>query len=97
VGTKPSAPQGLTVTGSPSGVALSWRAPASAGSSPVTSYRIYRGAYGAETFLIQTIGPVTTYNDTSGAPWTYYFYRVAAVNAAGQGPYSADVGGQRTG
>jgi fibronectin type 3 domain-containing protein len=96
-GTPPSAPQALTATGSSSGVTLNWRAPASAGSSPIQYYKIYRGAYGAETFLGQTTGPVLSYNDTTGSAWTYYFYRVAAVNAAGQGPYSADVGSQRTG
>ncbi|MCU1449710.1 MAG: hypothetical protein JWP02_1880 [Acidimicrobiales bacterium] len=95
-GTPPSAPQALSATGSPSGVVLNWRAPASAGTSPVTKYRIYRGAYGAETFLAEVTAPTVTYNDTTGPAWTYYFYRVAAVNASGQGPYSADVGSQRT-
>jgi hypothetical protein len=28
--------------------------------------------------------------------WTWYYYRVTAVNAAGEGPPSADAGGNRT-
>jgi hypothetical protein len=76
-------------------VVLNWQPPASG--APILRYVIYRGDWGKETFLAETNGPVTTYNDTSGGAWVYYFYKVAAVNAAGQGPFTPDVGGQRTG
>jgi subtilase family serine protease len=93
-GTLPSAPQGLKVTGTIGGVSLGWQPPANLGGSPVT-YKIYRGGWGSETYLATT--SATSYTDLSAPMWTYYFYRVAAVNATGQGPYTPDVGGQRTG
>jgi titin len=82
------------VTGTIGGVSLGWQPPANLGGSPVT-YKIYRGGWGSETYLATT--SATSYTDLSAPMWTYYFYRVAAVNATGQGPYTPDVGGQRTG
>jgi fibronectin type 3 domain-containing protein len=80
--------------GSSLGVRLTWQAPASSGSSPITSYNIYRRGWGSETLLASTTG--TSYNDASASIWITYYYRVTAVNAAGQGPYSTAVAGQRT-
>jgi subtilase family serine protease len=66
------------------GVQLSWVAPANAGSSPVTSYRIYRSTTaGAEKLLTSTTA--TSFKDTSTSRGVQYFYRVSAVNAAGEG------------
>jgi hypothetical protein len=58
------------------------------------TYRIYRGAWDSTTLLTTTNS--LSYNDTSTTTWTYYFYRVAAVNSAGQGPYTPNQGGQKT-
>ena len=84
----PGAPSGLA--GSPAnghGVQLSWGAPANGGSSPITSYRIYRSTTsGAETLLTSTTA--TSFKDTSTSRGVQYFYRVSAVNAAGEGPLS---------
>jgi hypothetical protein len=93
-GSVPSAPQNFTVKSSPGATLLSWSPPASSGGSAVTSYRIYRGNWGTETFLTTVTG--TSYADTGPAPYQWFFYRVAAVNAAGQGPYTPDVGGSHT-
>jgi len=37
-----------------------------------------------------------SYNDTTGGAWTWNYYRVTAVNAAGESVPSADVGGYKT-
>ena len=44
----PSAPTGLTTSPNlPAGVGLTWTAPSTSGTGPVTGYRIYRGADGS--------------------------------------------------
>jgi hypothetical protein len=91
----PSAPQNATLTSQCTGALLTWTPPASNGGAPITSYRVYRGAWGAETFLASTTG--TSYNDTTGGTWTWNYYRVTAVNASNlEGPPSSDVGGYKT-
>jgi fibronectin type 3 domain-containing protein len=59
------------------------------------SYRIYRGDWGAETFLTATTA--TSFTDAGAGSWTYHFYRVTAVNAAGlESPLTPDAGGMQT-
>jgi hypothetical protein len=88
----PGVPENFRVTSTVGGISLAWNPPASGG--PPTQYRIYRGAYGKETLLTTVTG--TSFTDVTPM-YTYYFYRVAAVNGSGQGPYTADLGAQRTG
>jgi len=77
------------------GARLTWSPPASNGGAPITSYRIYRGDWGAETFLTST--SATSFNDTTGGTWTFRYYRVTAVNSAGlEGPPTSDGGGYMT-
>jgi titin len=71
-------------------VDLSWAAPASAGTHPITSYRIER-KIGAGSFGLLTSVPSTsfTYTDTTCGQSVSCSYRVAAINAIGAGPFSA--------
>jgi hypothetical protein len=49
---------------------------------------VYRGTSpGGESFL-QSVGPVTSFTDTSAANGTTYYYKVSAENANGEGPLS---------
>lgn len=74
----------------PGVVHLSWEAPDNGG-SPVTGYRMYRStASGAETFLNAT-GARTEYQDITPDPGTAYYYRLRAVNAAGEGAFCGEV------
>ena len=95
----PGPPTGLTaeVSEDEAKVDLSWTAPAFTGGAPITGYRIESSADGNEpwTEVITTTGDGTTYKDDgtdangpmfSAGNWPYY--RVAAVNRVGIGPFS---------
>jgi len=90
--TVPSAPQNLTATGSNQAVQLSWSAPASTGGAAVTSYNVYRsttaGSEGSTPVATGVTG--TSYTDNPLTNGTTYYYTVAAVNAIGTGPQSAE-------
>jgi|GEM_PF-2988630 len=95
---QPSAPSSPTLTSQCTGALLTWGPPGSNGGAPITAYKIYRGSWGAETFLTTVPATQTSFNDTMGGTWTWNYYRVTAVNAAGlEGPFSSpDVGGYKT-
>jgi hypothetical protein len=83
----PTAPTGLTATAKGgSEIDLSWTAP----SGTITSYNVFRGtAAGAESATPLATGVTSTsYADKSVSAGTEYYYKVAAVNAAGQGEES---------
>jgi Fibronectin type III domain len=87
--TAPGAPAGLTATAGNAQVSLSWTAPASDGGAQITSYDVYAGA----TVNVKVGTPVTSAKGTSVtvknlANGTTYFFKVTAVNQAGQGPAS---------
>src|SRR5256886_17229157 len=90
--TVPGAPTGLTATPGNSRVTLSWAAPASGGAA-ISSYLIFAGTRpGAEhrTAVHGTLVTATSFTATGLTNGTTYYFRVIAVNAAGQGPLSAE-------
>jgi titin len=91
--TTPGEPTGLTATPGDSQVTLSWAAPASDGGAPISDYIIVQGTSpGGETGDPVSGSPVTgTRTTVTGlVNGTTYFFKVVAVNAAGQGPLSAE-------
>ena len=80
----PATPTGLTATATASGISLDW-----ADQSGVTGYNVYRSDAAAGTYTKLTGTPVTAsaYDDTSAPVGTSY-YRVTAVNAAGESAQS---------
>jgi hypothetical protein len=57
----------------------------------ITNYRIYRGtASGGET-LLATVGDLTAYTDDEDSNGTCYFYKVSAVDSAGEGAQSNEL------
>ncbi|MGH9063624.1 MAG: fibronectin type III domain-containing protein, partial [Acidimicrobiales bacterium] len=88
----PGAPTGLAATPGNAQVGLAWTAPASDGGSAVTGYDVYRSTKpGVPGSRISTDVPGTTYTDTGLTNGTTYYYEVRAVNAAAEGPASAQV------
>lgn len=86
--TVPAAPTSLTATPSTGAVTLSWTAVTGA-----TGYEVSRATASAGPFTKLTSAPqaATTYRDGAASAGSTYWYRVAAVNAAGTGPASAVV------
>ena len=84
--TGPGPPTRLTAAPGNSHVTLSWAAPASDGGSLVTSYNVYEGTtsgFKGSAAVTRATGTTATVSGlTNGI--TYYF-RVAAVNAVGEG------------
>jgi hypothetical protein len=91
--TVPSAPQSLAAVAGNGSVSLSWSAPASDGGSAITGYNVYRGttAGGESTTPLASNVSGTSFTDTGLVNGTTYFYTVAAVNAVGVSPQSAEV------
>jgi len=87
--TLPGAPGQPAGVAEPSAVSLSWSAPSSPGSFPVSSYAVtpYIGAV-AQT-PINTGSTGTSYTVTGLTDGQAYTFTVAAVNGAGEGPASA--------
>src|SRR5262249_40353996 len=86
--TAPGAPTLAVPTAGNGTVGLSWSAPASDGGGRITGYKIYRGTTsGAET-LLNTVGAVTAYSDSTVSNGTTYFYKVSAVNSLGESTLS---------
>ena len=83
--TVPSAPSGVTAIGGTGPTSLSWSAPTSDGSSPITGYVVTLLPAGT-TFLF---GPVTQATITGLLYGSSYSFTVAAINALGRGAPSA--------
>ena len=92
----PSAPTNLVATsGSNATIPLTWNTPASAGSSPITSYNVYVGSTsGGESTTPYATGiaaSATSYTVTDLVNGDEYFLTIAAVSTAGVGTMSAEV------
>ena len=92
VRTVPGAPTIGTPTVGNRSVTVRWTAPSSNGGSPITAYRIYRSTTSGAEVLLTTVnnGSATSYQNTGLSNGTTYYYKVAAVNAAGTGPQSGE-------
>ena len=86
----PAAPTGLSITAGDGEVTLSWSAPMDDGGATIIDYSIQQSTDG-ETWTtlndgVSTSGSATVSSLSNG---TTYYFRVAADNAEGTGPYTA--------
>ena len=101
--TRPTAPQSLIATaGGPSSINLVWAPPTPllTGASAITGYRIDVSSNGTSGWFPvegDTDSNITTYTHRGLDPNTTLYYRVAAINPAGTGPYSNVAMGTTTG
>ncbi|MGH3172449.1 MAG: fibronectin type III domain-containing protein [Streptosporangiaceae bacterium] len=89
----PSAPQSLAATAGSGSVSLTWTPPASNGGAAISGYNIYRGTSpgGEASTPVASNVTTTSLTDTGLANGTTYYYKVAAVNAAGTSAQSSEV------
>ena len=85
-GTTPGAPTGLKTDYGDGTIALEWRPPRSAGSSPVTGYHVYMGFSPSFTAAREFTVTGTSFRLNDAENGSTYFIKVTAVNAAGEGP-----------
>jgi len=89
----PGAPTGLTATPDGYGygyVTLEWTAPADDGGAAITDYTIQYSSNGGSSWTNYTWGQYGLNENLYGLTvGTEYVFRVAAVNSAGTGPWSA--------
>ena len=86
----PTAPQNLAAVKNWPNVNLTWTAPSSNGGTPITNYKIYRGASSGNEIYYATVGAVLSYIDSAPNPSANY-YKVLAVNGIGESPLSGEV------
>jgi large repetitive protein len=88
--TTPGSPSSVSGTASGTSVALSWAAPLTDGGASITSYVVQYSSNNGGTWTAFDIGTSADRTATiTGLTYgTTYLFRAAAVNAAGQGPFS---------
>jgi titin len=90
----PGQPTGLTAVAGDSQVGLRWTPPADDGGTPITQYAVaYRTAPAGAWAVVETDSPTPRFTVKGLANDTAYDFMVAAVNAVGQGPWSAPAAG----
>jgi hypothetical protein len=92
--TAPSAPTGVTASAGNASATVSWTAPSNGG-SPITSYVVtpYVGATAQPTTTVSGSPPATSATIGGLVNGTTYTFTVAAANAVGTGPASAQSNG----
>jgi clostripain len=81
----PGVPLNLHSSAATNVIALSWQAPASNGGSPISTYRVYRASASSGPFSPIAIVSTPSYTDSNVTQGQTYWYKVAAITAAGEG------------
>jgi fibronectin type 3 domain-containing protein len=88
--TVPGAPTLNSATAAPGSVTLAWSAPTSDGGAGITGYKVYRGTTSGGETLLTTVGAATGFTDNAVANGTTYYYKVSALNRAGESSLSIE-------
>ncbi|KXH71021.1 MAG: hypothetical protein AM326_12095 [Candidatus Thorarchaeota archaeon SMTZ-45] len=84
----PSPPSGLMTVAGNKQISLNWSPPVDNGGSQVTNYTIYRGTSPDSEVFFKTIDNTLTYLDINLINGVTYYYKVAALNIAGESGFS---------
>jgi titin len=87
----PSAPWALRTIEGDGNVTIAWEVPLDDGGSPVTGYRIMRGAAPGEGRPLAEVRSTLVYTDAGLTNGVTYYYSVRAVNSVGEGPSPPEV------
>ena len=88
--THPSGPRALQASAGDAVVDLTWIPPLFDYGSPI-SYWIYRGTTSGDLSFIADVGTSPAYTDTNVTNGVTYYYRINAINIAGESPPSDEV------
>lgn len=88
-----TAPRNLAVSAGTGKLTLTWSAPTSTGGSPVVKYRVYRWTDAAPDPVRVAEPTSTPYTNNGLTKGTTYYYKVTAVTASGEGPFSNSASG----
>jgi fibronectin type 3 domain-containing protein len=88
--TVPTAPRNLQVTRDEGRVTLSWETPADNHGSGIINYKIYRSTSAGTEAYLTTVENVTQYTDMDIQDDQIYYYKIIAVNEAGDGDASEE-------
>ncbi|HSA34999.1 MAG TPA: fibronectin type III domain-containing protein [Methanomassiliicoccales archaeon] len=91
VATVPGLPRNLDTDAGNGTVNLTWDEPIDDGGSPITGYIIYRGTSESNIVLLLERGNATHFLDDSVMNGVTYYYKVSAVNGAGEGNLTGSV------
>jgi fibronectin type 3 domain-containing protein len=86
----PAAPH-LTATLDGTTVKLAWEPTLILGQPPIAGYKVYRGPSSGSLSLLADLGDLTEYDDDEIVMGQVYYYKVSAVNSAGEGALSNEV------
>ena len=86
---KPGLPMGFDIISGDSIVLLKWELPLDLGGIPVMEFKIYKADFSSEMDLYTRVtASEMFYNDTQVTNGEIYYYKVAAVNIIGEGPFT---------
>ena len=88
--TAPAAPSALMAMAANAAVTLSWTAPTSDGGAPIINYMVEYDTdmnFSSSPTTVPTVTAATSHTVSALTNATPYYFRVAAVNAAGTGAY----------
>ena len=90
--TVPNAPTSVSASTGARQSTVTWTAPASNGGSAITGYAVRFSVVNSNVWSTATLtgSTLTSFTQTGLTPTTSYIFQVAAINAAGQGAWSAN-------